>query len=202
MSLVRETIDAHGGLSRWGEVSRIALRVRCGGIAMAMKGRPGVLRELDAVVETARPRVTFDQLGEFDSAQGRPAGISRRLRWTDSDVRHFAGYALWNYMNTPFIFDRPDVVVEELRGRRLRVTFPPSVPTHSSPQTFRIRDDGLIASLDYTAEVFGPWAKGRNHCLEYEEVDGLVFVTRRRVVPRGLPGPVIVSVAIDRIRLG
>lgn len=201
MSLLEEAIAAHGGIERWREVNRIRLTLRCGGIAMAMKGRPGVLRELDATVDPRRPRVQFDLLGTFDGEAGRPRGISRRVRWTDEDVVYFTGYALWNYVNAPFLLAGEGVSVEELSSRRLRATFPAELPTHSRKQVFHLADDGRITRLDYTAEVFGPFAIAANHCLAHERVDGLLFATRRRVVPRGLPGPALVTVAIDGISL-
>lgn len=201
-ALLEETLAAHGGLERWRELDRIRVGLRCGGIAMAMKGRPGVLSDLDATLDTRRPRVEFAGLGTFDGAAGRPPGISRRLRWRDEDVLHFAGYALWNYLSAPFLFTWPGVEAEELSGRRLRVTFPAEIPTHSTRQTFHISAEGLIARHDYTAEVIGPWASAVNRVLEYETVEGLTFGVRRRVTPRGLPAPTLVSIAIDTIELG
>ena len=201
MSLLEEAIAAHGGMERWRELKRIELRLSCGGIAMALKGRPGVLRELDATVDPRRPHVRFDRLGTFEGAHGRPPGMARRLRWTDQDVVHFAGYALWGYITAPFALASQGVTVEEIAGRRLRVTFPPELPTHSRKQTFHLAEDGRITRLDYTAEVFGPWARAENHCLVHERVDGLLFATRRRVVPRGLSGPPLVTIAIDDITL-
>lgn len=94
-----------------------------------------------------------------------------------------------------------DVTVEELAGRRLRATLPPELPTHSCKQTFHLGQDGRITRIDYTAEVFGPWALAANHCLVHERIDGLLFATRRRVVPRGLPGPPLVTISIDDITL-
>ncbi len=54
MSLLEEAIAAHGGMERWRELKRIKLKLRCGGIAMALKGRPGVLRELDGCRRSTR----------------------------------------------------------------------------------------------------------------------------------------------------
>lgn len=201
MSLLEEAIAAHGGRERWAELERITLTLRCGGIAMAMKGRHGVLGELNATVDPRRPHVEFDQLGTFDAADPRPPGMARRLRWTDDDVRHFAGYALWNYLATPFILVEPGFSVEEIGGRRLRVTFPPEIPTHCRRQVLHLAEDGRIARVDYTAEVFGPWAMAANRCLTHERVGGLLFATRRRVVPRGLPGPSLVTIAMSDLRL-
>lgn len=201
MSLLDETLDAHGGLTRWQELGRIRVKLSCGGIAMPMKLRPGVLRDLDATLDTNRPRVAFEQLGTFDGNAARPHGISRRLRWTDEDVTYFAGYALWNYMTTPFVFARADVGVEELPGRRLAVSFPPAIHTHCKRQVFHLDEQGRIARLDYTAEVFGPWARAEHRCLAYEEAGGILFATRRRVTPRGLAVPALVSIAIEGIEV-
>ncbi len=201
MRLLDEAITAHGGMERWRELKRIKLNLRCGGIAMALKGRPGVLGELAASVDTRRPHVQFDRLGTFDGVDGRPPRIARRLRWTDRDVLHFTGYALWNYITAPFMLANDDVTVEELAGRRFRVTFPPDLPTHSRSQTVHLGPDGRITRIDYTAEVFGPWARAAHHCLVHERIDGLLFATRRLVVPRGLPGPPLVTISIDDITL-
>lgn len=203
MSLLDETLAAHGGLERWREIDRIRLRLRCGGLAMPMKGRPDAMRELHATIDTRRPRVEFAELGIFDGTDPRPAGMSRRLRWSDEDVIHFAGYALWNYMTTPFLFTHAGVATEELPARRLRVTYPGGLPTHCRQQVFHIGEDGLVKRVDYTADVFGPWARAANRCLTFQEVDGLVFATSRRVTPRGLPSaaPALVSIQIDEIDL-
>lgn len=201
MTLLEEALAAHGGLERWREVQQIEVRLRCGGIAMAMKGRPGVLGDLHAVLDSRRPRVEFAGLGVFDGARGRPAGIARRLRWSDADVVHFAGYALWNYMTSPFLLVESGASVEELPGRRLAVEFPSELPTHSRRQLFHLDSHGRVDRLDYTAEVFGGWARATHRCLSYEEVDGLVFATERRVTPRGLPAPTLVSIQIDEIEL-
>jgi hypothetical protein len=45
--------------------------------------------------------------------------------------------------------------------------------------------------------VIGPWARVRHTCREYHALAGLMVATRRRVVPRGLPGPTLVSIEID-----
>jgi hypothetical protein len=100
-------------------------------------------------------------------------------------------------MTTPFLFAEPGFVVAELPGRRLQVQFPDHIPTHSRVQTFRFGEDGLLRRLDYTADVIGPWARVRHTCREYHALAGLMVATRRRVVPRGLPGPTLVSIEID-----
>jgi hypothetical protein len=38
--------------------------------------------------------------------------------------------------------------------------------------------------LDYTAEVFGTWAKAAHYCWDHKNFSGLIVPTRRRVFPR------------------
>jgi hypothetical protein len=38
--------------------------------------------------------------------------------------------------------------------------------------------------LDYTAEVFGQWAKAAHYCWDHKNFSGLIVPTRRRVFPR------------------
>ncbi|MEX2195267.1 MAG: hypothetical protein WD844_08275 [Thermoleophilaceae bacterium] len=201
MSLLDEAIAAHGGLERWREISSIEVALRCGGIALPSKGRPRVLRSFRASADTRRPHVELHGIGTFDGAQPRPPGMARRLRWRTEDVVHFAGYALWGYLAAPFVFADEDVRVRELRGRRLEVEFPDRIPAHCRRQTFHFDEHARLRRLDYTAEVFfGPVARARHECHDHTWIDGLLVPVRRRVTPRGLPGPTLVSISIDELQ--
>jgi hypothetical protein len=200
MSLLEETIAAHGGIDRWTEISSLEVALRCGGVAMPLKGQPSILRELRATVDTRRPHVEFQGIGTFDAGEPRPRGMARRFRWTNADVVHFAGYALWGYMTAPFMFTGDGFTVRELPRRRLRVDFPPSVPTHSRRQIFHFDADAVLRRLDYTAEVMlGPLARAKHRCYDHTWIDGLLIPTRRRVTPRGLPAPTLVAIDIDEV---
>lgn len=220
MSLLEEAIAAHGGMERFLALGGLSVRLRCGGVALATRGRPRALARLHAHVRLDEPEVRFldwprpGRTGVFEQRQARiegEKGVERRREgrrrrplWDHMDVLHFAGYALWNYMTAPFLLARPGFEVREAPGRRLEVTFPPEVPTHSPRQTFHLDREGRISRLDYTAEVFGRWARAAHHCLAYERHAGLLVAVRRRVVPRGprevsLPGPTLVSIAIDEV---
>src|SRR4051812_17028855 len=88
--------------------------------------------------------------------------------------------------------------------RRLDVSFPRGLHTHSQRQTFHIDAVGLVRRHDYVAEPVGRWARGAQYCDEHRWFAGLVFPTRRRVHPRGpggraLPAPVLVSLDIDHV---
>jgi hypothetical protein len=139
-------------------------------------------------------------------------GLRRNFRWDALDVAYFAGYAWWNYLSTPMLLTRDGVTVTEgetwqeagEQWRRLEVTFPPDIHTHSPRQTFYVDAAGLIRRHDYVAEPIGRWACAAHYCDDHKRFDGLVFPTRRRVRPRGpggrsLPGPILVGLDIDQI---
>jgi len=203
VGLLEHAIDAHGGLARWQEIQSIDVSLRCGGIAMALKGQPSVLRQFTATVDPRRPHVELHGIGTFDASLPRPSGMIRRPRWSTDDVVHFAGYALWGYITAPFLLLDPDVTVRELPRRRLRVDFPPRIPTHSRRQTFHFSPDAVLVRLDYTAEVFlGPFGRAQHRCFDHTWIDGLLVPTCRRVTPRGLPLPTLVSIDIDELHAG
>ena len=118
--------------------------------------------------------------------------LRHHLWWDALDALHFAGYALWNYFCLPGLLRLPGVETEEIKPweeggeiwRRLRVKFPENILTHSTEQIYYLNENGLVRRHDYTAEVFGTWAKAAHYSDGHEQVAGLVFPTRRRVHPR------------------
>jgi len=149
-----------------------------------------------------------------DDAREAFSKLRHKLSWDTLDALYFIGYALWNYVSTPFMLTRPGFELREgepwTEGaetwRRLHVTFPPDIPTHSREQTFYFDSRGLLRRLDYTAEVFSRLARSCNYCYDYREMSGIMVPTRRRVTLRGpagrpLPGPTMVWIAIDDFEL-
>ncbi len=134
--------------------------------------------------------------------------------WDALDILYFGGYAIWNYLCTPFLLDYPDVHLTrgadwEQGGetwRRLAARFPDTLPTHCRDQIFYIDDRGFIRRHDYTAEVIGGYACAAHYCDRHRTFDGILFPTRRRVLPRrrnnrSSPFPILVWIDIDRIEL-
>jgi hypothetical protein len=165
------------------------------------------------VFDRGRVRIETDE-GEVVAERANPRAVIRSLRrnfwWDDLDLLYFAGYALWNYMAAPFMFARPGFELEERepweadgeRWRRLHVVFPDDIPTHSREQDFYFDEKGLLRRLDYTAEVFGSWAKAAHYCWDHEQFSGLVVPTRRRAVPRKRNGKPRMGVKIVSLRFG
>ena len=119
--------------------------------------------------------------------------ITRRVIWDDLDALYFFSYALWNYAVTPFLFRwtgfdcREDRPLRRRNGgslRCLRVVYPPRFPTHCREQRFYFDDAGLLRRIDYSADVFGPWARAVHECGVHQTFDGLVFPTHRIVFAR------------------
>ena len=88
--------------------------------------------------------------------------------------------------------------------RRLEVTFPSAIHTHSQRQTFYVDDAGLIRRHDYIAYPIGRWARAAHYCGDHRAFAGLVMPTHRWVLPRGpfgrsLPGPILIDGWIDGV---
>jgi hypothetical protein len=76
----------------------------------------------------------------------------------------------------------------------LEVTFPDDFPTHNSVQQFFFDEKFNLKRLDYAPGVLGS-PPALQFIVDYHEVDGLVFQTLRRVVPKssaGMFGPRLV----------
>ena len=154
--------------------------------------------------------------GDVLAERADPRAAIRRLRrnfwWDDLDLLYFAAYALWGYMSAPFIFRRPGFELEEVEPWRedgevwhgFQVRFPEDVPAHSREQRYYLDQRGLIRRNDYTAEVFGSWAKATHYCWDHKEFSGLVVPTRRKAMPRRRDGRprravALVLLAIDDV---
>jgi hypothetical protein len=130
----------------------------------------------------------------------------RLLWWDDLDFAFFAAYALWNYATLPALLLRDDVRWEALGAHGLRATFPPSLPTHCAVEEFRFDPaTGLLLQHDYTAEVFGGWAKAANVVLTHGHAD-VPFPSERRVTPRRRDGspaawPLLVGIRLEHFAL-
>ncbi len=133
--------------------------------------------------------------------------------WSDPQLAYFAGYAMWTYLNMPFLLAYPGVETQEIEPwrdgdtvwRRLRATFAPGIATHSRVQTLYVDADNLIARHDYDVEIAGG-TPGAHFLSDYVDVSGIKVPTRRRIVPRRpdgrpMPEPLVVSIDLSTITL-
>jgi hypothetical protein len=141
------------------------------------------------------------------------AGHTLQTPWTQLQLAYFAGCAMWTYLNTPFVLAWPGVVSEELSPwrengeswRRLLVSYPRSIATHSTRQTLYFDESGLLKRHDYDVEIAGGTA-GAHYAGAYVEVSGIKFPTMRRIYPRQADAsvnrePLVVSIDLLNIRL-
>jgi hypothetical protein len=115
-------------------------------------------------------------------------GQQRETPWDEVHVTYFVGEALWTYLNTPFLYTRDGFTTEEIPAiqvegetwRRLKVTFPDTVKSHTKEQISCFGPDGLLRRHDYTVDILGG-ATGLNYASDYRDVDGIIIPTKRRV---------------------
>jgi len=140
------------------------------------------------------------------------AGFELETPWSNAQLAYFAGYTMWTYLTSPFVLRHPGVrateiepwVVGGLSWRRLRVTFPDAVATHSAEQTYYFDADGLLRRHDYEVDIQGRNAAAR-YLSDYVEVQGIRMPTRMRIYPRtpenlAMAEPLIVGVDLSDFR--
>jgi len=116
------------------------------------------------------------------------AGQQRETPWDEIHVIYFVGEALWTYLNTPFLYTQDGFATKEIAPievegeiwRRLQVTFPDRIKSHTRTQISCFGPDGLLRRHDYTVDILGG-ATGLNYASEYRNVGGIIIPTRRRI---------------------
>jgi hypothetical protein len=153
----------------------------------------------EVVEELSNPRDSF-------------TGYTTETPWSQLQLAYFTGYAMWTYFNAPFNFGDAGYKVKELEPweengevfRRLQVTFPEEVATHSPVQTFYIDKDGLIKRHDYNVDIAGG-ATAAHYLSNYIDVQGIKIATKREVYVRLedntplFPEPLLVSIDLSEI---
>jgi hypothetical protein len=150
-------------------------------------------------------------LEALDQPRASFAGHTAETPWSTLQLAYFAGAAMWTYLTQPFSFTLPGFQTTELdpwqeagqQWRRLRVTWPPELATHSTEQTLYFTPDGLLVRHDYDVEI-GGGAPAAHYLSDYADVDGIEVPTTHRIFPRApdgqsLPEPLIVSIDLREI---
>lgn len=217
--LLNLAMAAHGGLDRWREVATLDARVSLTGQLYALKGFPEGMPHVLLHADARQPAVSVSPCGGMGHVghfrpdrvwitDGHGATVDERLdprasfeghvlttRWDTLQRLYFNSYAMWNYLCTPFLLNRPGFVCRELAPhdeghqvwRRLHVTFPPDIPTHCAEQVFYFDEAGLLQRIDYVTDVAGGVAA--HYCHDHTWFGGLLIPTLRRVVRRTPQGP-------------
>src|SRR2546430_310185 len=159
-----------------------------------------VLQRRDGALTDARddPERSFD-------------GHQLQTSWDDIHLAYFTGEALWTYLNAPFLFTWPGFVCEEIppieadgeTWRRLNVTFPDHIKTHTGKQVFCFGPDGLLRRHDFTFDIVDPGTESQLHAADYRDIDGIIIpATRRAYALMGDDRMVLVAIDMAGITVG
>jgi hypothetical protein len=161
-----------------------------------------VMEELDGTLVEARddPEKSFE-------------GQQRETPWDAIHVAFFSSEALWTYLSTPFLYtyegfkteEIASIQVEQETWRRLKVSFPEYVKSHTREQISCFGPDGLLRRHDYTVDILGG-ATGLNYASDYRDVDGIIVPTKRRIYAwegdyQPVKEPLLVAIDVGEITL-
>jgi hypothetical protein len=234
--LLQKAVDAHGGLKRWNEISKVTVAASITGAIWFVKSQGDYLKDVVMTIDTTKEKVVTDFPGqdkrftfgpnrvvmtrrdgtilqERDNPEESFKGQLRETPWDGLHVAYFQGEALWTYLNTPFLYTQQgfetqeiaSIVVDGETWRRLKITFPDHIKSHSRDQISCFGPDGLIRRHDYTVDILGG-ATGLNYASEYREVGGIIFSTKRRIYAyegdyQLVPEPLLVKIDMEEITL-
>jgi hypothetical protein len=217
--LLHKVFAAHGGLDRWTSFEKVSATIASGGELWGMKGikedstprrvTADIRREWVSVAPAGNPdwRLTFTPertvieasdhsiIAERSHPRAAFANHTLNTPWDPLHRSYFTGYAMWTYLNTPFIMALPDFSVEEIAPwqegdetwRVLRVTFPAAVESHCPVQEFYFGPDFLLRRHDYQVDVSGGFPAAQ-YVYDMVEADGIRFPAKRRAHPRRADG--------------
>jgi hypothetical protein len=147
----------------------------------------------------------------LDQPRASFAGHAPETPWSTLQLAYFVGTAMWTYLTQPFTFTLPGFETSELepwdeagqQWRRLGVTWPSDLATHSTQQTLYFDDDGLLVRHDYDVEISGG-TSAAHYVSDYDDVDGIRLPTKHRIFPRtpdgqSLAEPLLVSIDLSEI---
>src|SRR5688572_13653780 len=137
-NLLETSIEAHGGLTRWGQLDSVTARLIQGGALWTLKGQPGVLDDVVVTANLHQERVSHHPFGApdrrsafspervaivkddgtvleaLDQPRASFAGHTLETPWSTLQLAYFVGTAMWTYLTQPFTFAMPGFQTNEL----------------------------------------------------------------------------------------
>jgi len=133
--------------------------------------------------------------------------------WNALQLVYFTGYAMWTYLAEPLNLTFPGVEITQGQDwtegsevwRRLEVTYPSSIATHSPHQVLYIDDRNLIRRRDYQVDIAGG-SPAAHYVSDFQHVGGIVVPARRMIYVRDeqnrpIPDQLVVSIELSNIRV-
>ncbi|WP_397450844.1 hypothetical protein [Pseudomonas sp. NA-150] len=215
-SLLANVLDAHGGLDRWNQFSRVTATIIGGGGLWPLKGLEATTTPREMTATMLEQTASASPFGkpEWHSVfePGRVAietnegtVINERLNprksflghtfdtpWDPLHLAYFNGYAMWTYLNTPFMLASSGFEVTEIEPwkegdehwRVLRARFPREIESHCIEQDFYFGEDYLLRRHDYQVDVAGGF-RAAQYVSEIVQANGISFPSKRRAYMRG-----------------
>lgn len=229
--LLEAVLDAHGGLDRWRGYTTVQATIVTGGKLFELKGQPqdATPRRMTAALErewaSVQPFGAPDQRSDFTPQRiavekldggavtelSRPresfAGHELTTPWDPLQRGYFNGYAMWTYLNSPFLLAYPGVTVTEIdpvdedgqTWSGLQAHFPADIASHSTAQEFYFDRDYSLRRHDYRVDIAGGFA-AIQYIRDMVQADGIMMPSQRRAYRRGADGrpmPDELMVSID-----
>lgn len=215
LDIIQSSIEAHGGLTRWGRIRQISATLSPGGAALKLRGQEAFAsRKTRMTVDTRLQRVTFDpflapnQNGvytPFRTAVETPQGVVIEgldnprqsftfdgTPWTAAQLVYFVGYAMWTYVTLPFSLLADGVQCEEIEpwiedGEFWRVVRVtfPKSYVTHSPEQLLYFDGKGLIRRQDYAVEIGGGGAAAHYLYDHQTSDGIVFPLQRRIHPRG-----------------
>lgn len=215
MDLLNEVLAAHGGLDHWNSFEEASATIISGGELWGMKGidadatprrvTAAIHREWTHIKPYGNPDwgMTFEPerveieavdktlVAERVEPRAAFAGHALNSPWDPLHRAYFNGYAMWTYLNTPFLMALPGFRTDEIAPwdeqgetwRVLRTTFPRQIESHCPVQDFYFGPDFLLRRHDYQVDISGSFLAAQ-YVYDVVEANGIRFPTKRRAHPR------------------
>lgn len=231
--LLSKILDAHGGLARRNTFELVSAAVVTKGTFWRLKGLPfdqdpchvtvWLHREHSILSPDGQSELYYDYTssriailrrnGSMIAVRENPrdsfVGHIKPTWWDPLQLAYFKGYALWSYMNTPFLLSAPDVEVTEIEPwfedgvtlRVLRGRFPDTASTHSTVQDFFFAEDLLLRRHDHRLDIAGGFAVTQL-LHNYAQVDGMHLPTLCEAFMCGSNRQVIIAPPMVSVDIG
>ena len=219
IDLLNKVLAAHGGLECWNSSEKASTTIVSGGELWGMKGieadatrrrvTAAIHREWASIGPYGNPdwRMIFEPervviettdgeiIAERDDPRAAFASHTLSTPWDPLHRAYFNGYAMWTYLNTPFLMALPGFKTEEVAAweeegetwRVLRTTFPEAIESHCPVQDFYFGPDFLLRRHDYHVDISGSFPAAQ-YVHDIAEADGIKFPTKRRAHPLDADG--------------
>jgi hypothetical protein len=221
MALLHEALEAHGGIDLWNMLEEVQASLVSSGRLYDLKGQaqdnaPRDLRvSLTQVNTRLRPFGAVGQSLDFtdvctaiEKADGTVvatasctalrdsfAGHDISTPWNPLQRAYFSGYALWTYLNSPFLLTLPNVVLHPVAAVEhdgllmpgIGAVFPADLPTHSRHQQFYFGADRLLRRHDYRVDIAGAFPASQ-YLDDFVTADGITVPATRRAYRNNADG--------------